>query len=332
MKLGFRVVLVLAFVVLLGIEAAQAAAAKQKLIVYTSMKESLISDLKNDFMKKNPDITVDSQSAGAGQLMAKIAAEKESGKIMADIIWTSEVPDFYRMKDDGILIKYKPQGANQIINPLEKTDDYFIPARLGTLGIVYNTKQVKNPPTSWQDLLKPEYKGAFAIANPALSGTSFVSVAMLQKTFGDDFFKALRKNGAKVGKGSGQVVDDTASGELAACLGVDYITFDKIGKGATLAMAYPKEILLIPSPIAILRDTKSLDAAKKWVDYMISKDAQQIVANNGTLPVRTDVVVPAKFNLPKVVDAQKNGIKIDYIQMIKERDSRVKSFLDIMQK
>ena len=325
-----KLALVLAFVVLLGLEGAWAA--KQKLIVYTSMKESLISALKADFMKKNPDIEVDSQSAGAGQLMAKIAAERESGRIMADIIWTSEVPDFYKMKDDGILIKYRPKGVEQIVNPLEKTDDYFAPARLGTLGIVYNTRDIKTPPKSWKDLLNKEYKGAFAIANPALSGTSFVSVAMLQKTFGDQFFRDLRKNGAKVGKGSGQVVDDTASGELAACLGVDYITFDKVEKGANLAMAYPKELLMIPSPIAILKDTKVLDAAKKWVDYMMSKDAQQIVANNGTLPVRKDVVVPSKFNLPTVDEAQKNGIKVDYIQMIKERDQRVKGFLDIMQK
>ncbi|MDR3244025.1 MAG: ABC transporter substrate-binding protein [Elusimicrobiota bacterium] len=330
MKFRVKAVLVLLVVVFLGAQIAEAA--KEKLIVYTSMKESLISALKTDFMKKNPNIEVDSQSAGAGQLMAKIAAERESGKIMADIIWTSEVPDFYKMKADGLLIKYKPQGANQIINPLENTDDYFTPARLGTLGIVYNTKQVKNPPTSWKDLYKKEYNKAFAIANPALSGTSFVSVAMLQKAFGDQFYRDLRKNGAKVGKGSGQVVDDTASGELAACLGVDYITFDKIDKGANLAMAYPPEILLIPSPTGILKDTKVLSAAKKWIDYMITKDAQQIVANSGTLPVRTDVTVPAKYNLPKVADAQKNGIKVDYIQMIQERDSRVKSFLDIMQK
>ncbi|MDR0485632.1 MAG: ABC transporter substrate-binding protein [Elusimicrobiota bacterium] len=319
-------------VLALFLSAEIAGAAKQKLIVYTSMKESLIKALKDDFMKKNPDIEVDSQSAGAGQLMAKIAAERESGRIMADIIWTSEVPDFYKMKDDKILIQYRPKGADQIINPLEKTDNYFTPARLGTLGIVYNTKQVKTPPKKWQDLFGKEFNKAFAIANPALSGTSYVSVAMLQQTFGDGFFKDLRKNGAKVGKGSGQVVDDTASGELAGCLGVDYITFDKVDKGATLAMAFPPELLVIPSPIAILKDTKVLDAAKKWVDYMITKDAQQIVANNGTLPVRSDVVVPSKYNLPKAADALKNGIKVDYIKMINERDARVKSFLDIMQK
>jgi iron(III) transport system substrate-binding protein len=303
-----------------------------KIIVYTSMKESLISELKALFVKQNPGVDMDYQSAGAGSLMAKIAAERESGRIMADIIWTSEVPDFYRMKQDGILIQYKPQGAGEILNPLENTEDYFIPARLGTLGIVYNTRQVKTPPTRWSDLTGADFKGAFSIADPALSGTSFVSVALLKEKFGDDFFRSIRANGATIGKGSGQVVDDTASGELAGCLGVDYITFDKIDKGATLAIAYPPEVLLIPSPVAILKDTKALPAAQKFVDFMLTKEAQEIIASNGTLPTRKDVAVPAKFNLPKVDDAVANGIKIDYLQVMGEREDRIAAFKAIMQK
>jgi len=319
------IVFLLLFVGLVGVFAQTS-----KIIVYTSMKESLIADLKNDFVKKNRDIDMDYQSAGAGSLMAKIAAEGQSGRIMADIIWTSEVPDFYKMKSDGILIKYKPKGVEQILNPLVATEDYFFPARLGTLGIVYNTRQIKKAPATWRDLLAKEYNGAFSIADPSLSGTSFVSVAMLKEAFGDQFFTDLRKNGAIIGKGSGQVVDDTASGELAACLGVDYITFDKVDKGATLAMAYPKEILLIPSPIAILKDTRALPAAQRFIDYMMTKDAQQIVADNGTLPVRNDVAVSTKYNLPKIADAMANGIKVDYIKMMSERESRIDSFKKIM--
>jgi iron(III) transport system substrate-binding protein len=303
-----------------------------KLIVYTSMKESLISGIKEEFVRQNPGVDMDYQSAGAGSLMAKIAAERESGRIMADIIWTSEVPDFFKMKNEGILIQYKPNGAGDILNPLEGTDDYFIPARLGTLGIVYNTKNIKTPPLEWSDLLKPEFKDAFSIADPALSGTSFVSVALLKEKFGDDFFRQIRANGAVIGNGSGQVVDDTASGELSACLGVDYIAFDKIEKGATLAIAYPPEILCIPSPVAILKDTQSLAAAQKFVDFMLTKAAQQIIAENGTLPTRKDVTVPAKYNLPRAEDAMNNGIKIDYPQMMNEREERIAAFKAIMQK
>ena len=83
----------------------------KKLIIYTSMKESLIRGIVDGFKKQNPGIEVDYQSAGAGKLMAKIAAERQSGKVLADVIWTSEVPDFYNMKSNHsgltIISKYK---------------------------------------------------------------------------------------------------------------------------------------------------------------------------------------------------------------------------------
>jgi iron(III) transport system substrate-binding protein len=295
------------------------------------MKESMIADLVKDFSAKNPDVPIDYQSAGAGKLMAKIATERESGQIMADVIWTSEVPDFFSMKQEGILMQYKPTGAENVLNPLENTEDYFIPARLGTLGIAYNTTFVKEPPKEWSDLFGEQFKDAFAIANPSQSGTAYVSVAMLEEKFTDKIFKDLRSNGALVGQGSGQVVDDTASGELYASLAVDYITFDKVNSGATIAMAYPPEMLVVPSPIGIFKDTKKPDAAKKFLDYIITEDAQTIIASNGTLPVLASVKLPDKYNIPSAEEALSRAIKVDYQKMMAEKESRVNAFLKIMQ-
>ena len=309
-----------------------AASAEQKLFVYTSMKESMIGDLKIAFAKKQPDIKLDFQSAGAGKLMAKIAAERESGKIMAVVLWTSEVPDFYQLKTQGLLQPYMPTELKQILNPLPDYDGSFTAVRLGTLGIAYNTRLIKEAPKTWADVQKPAFKGAYGIANPALSGTAYMSVAVLSKAFGWGYFEALRANGAKMGKGSGQVVDDTASGDLLASLAVDYITLDKVDKGATLALVYPPEMLVIPSPIAIFRNSPNTEAAKKFVDFVLSKDGQAIIANEGTLPVRADVTVPARYKLPTVADAMKRAMKIDYQQIMTEKEATIKKFTDIMQK
>jgi iron(III) transport system substrate-binding protein len=328
--MGKRMVsLVLAGVLVLG--AAGFANAGSKLIVYTSMKESLIGQLREAFIKKHPDVDMDYQSAGAGKLMAKIAAERESGKILADVLWTSEVPDFYQLRQQGMLEKYISPEVKNTVNPLTDFDGSFTPARIGTLGIAYNTRFIKEPPRTWQDLFKPPFKGAYGIANPALSGTAYVSVAMLEKAFGWEYFQKLKANGAKMGKGSGQVVDDTASGDLVASLAVDYITNDKIEKGATIALAYPPEVLAIPSPVAMFKGSPNLDAARKFVDFLLSKPGQEIIVQEGTLPVRTDVVVPAKFGLPSPEDAVKRAIKVDYLQMIAEKEATIKKFADIMQ-
>jgi iron(III) transport system substrate-binding protein len=236
------------------------------------------------------------------------------------------------MKKQDLLQAYIPAESKLLLNPLPDYDGSFTAVRLGTLGIAYNTRLIKEAPKTWTDVQKPAFKGAYGIANPALSGTAYMSVAVLSKAFGWGYFEALRANGAKMGKGSGQVVDDTASGDLLASLAVDYITLDKVDKGATLALVYPPEMLLIPSPIAIIKNSPNTEAAKKFVDYVLSKEGQTVIANEGTLPVRADVKVPERFKLPLVEDAVKRAMKIDYQAIMAEKEATIKKFTDIMQK
>ncbi|GJH43392.1 ABC transporter substrate-binding protein [Pasteurella canis] len=313
----------------LGMAVVNVAQANEQLIVYTSMKESLIGALKAKFNEKHPEVAMDYQSAGAGKLMAKIAAEKESGQIMADVIWTSEVPDFFKMKANGMLKTYVSPEVEHIVNPLPDFDGSFTPIRLGTLGIAYNTRFVKEPPVEWADITGSKYKGAFGIANPALSGTSYMSVALLKSTFGWEFFEKIKANKGKVGKGSGQVIDDTASGDLLASLAVDYITNDKIKKGAQLKLVYPKEMLVIPSPAAIFKGTKNPASAQKFIDFLLSEDAQKIIAHEGTLPVRKGITTLE--GMPTVEDAISRAIPIDYQAILTEKEETVKKFAQILQ-
>ena len=65
---------------------------------------------------------------------------------------------------------------------------------------------------------------------------------------------------------------------------------------------------------------------------MLTQEAQEIIAGNGTLPTRRDVAIPAKYNLPAVDQAVANGIQIDYLQIMGEREQRIADFKAIMQK
>ena len=311
-------------------ENANGKAAGNKLMIYTSMKESLIGGIVEGFKAKNPGIEVDWQSAGAGKIMAKLDAERQSGHLMADIIWTSEVPDFYQMKNEGLLEQYQPNGFDELLNPFDDYDGSFTAARLGTLGIVINTNKITTDPAGWETIATdPLYKNSFGIADPALSGTALMSIALLEKQFGWDYIVRLHDNGATKSKGSGRVIDDTADGVLNACLGVDYITAGKIDKGAPLKMVYPQELLTVPSPVAIFKDADHKDNAKKFVDYLVSQEAQQMVANAGAVPVRRDVQMPKKYNLPAPEDALENGIKIDYNEVLENKDETVKKFSNL---
>lgn len=302
----------------------------KKLVIYTSMKESLIGGIIEGFKKQNPGVEVDYQSAGAGKIMAKLEAERQSGQLLADIIWTSEVPDFYEMKAQGMLEQYQPSNFKELLNPFDDYDGSFTAARLGTLGIVINTEKVKNAPTSWEEIAtNPLYKDSFGIADPALSGTAFMSVALLEKQFGWNYLERLRENGAIKSKGSGRVVDDTATGELNACLGVDYITAAKIDKGSKLQMVYPKELLMVPSPVAIFKDAPNKNLAKKFVDYLLTQEAQQMIANSGTVPVRRDIKMPEKYNLPAPEVALDTGIKINYPDVMSQKEEIIQKFSEL---
>ena len=304
--------------------------AGEQLMVYTSMKESLIGSLRDAFIKKHPEVAFDYYSAGAGKLMAKIAAERQSGKMTVDVLWHSEVPDFYKLKQDGLLEKYISPEAKNVKSPVKDPDSYFTPARLATLGIAYNTKKVTNPPKGWNDLLEPRFKGGFGIANPAISGTAFVSVAMMVNTFGWQYIEKLAQNGAIMGQGSGQVVDDTASGDLMAALAVDFITIDKIKKGAYLGLVFPKEFPVMPSPVAIMKGTPNRKASEKFIDFLLSKEGQTILMGSGTLSIRNDVPMPPGIGLVPADQAVERAMKLDYIKAMHEKEDIIKKFTSII--
>jgi len=302
------------------------------LVIYTSMKESLINSLVEAFERLYDDISVETKIAGAGTLMADITNEHERGGVRADVIWTSEIPDFYNMKENGLLLQYTPAGAGAIINPLTDSDGYFYPARLGTMGIAYNTDLVTQPPEKWDDLLKQEFKDNFSIADPTTSGTALMSVILLNHEFGQEFFRNLRDNGAFIGRGSSQVIEDVASGELAACLAVDYITFDMMDSGAPIALVYPEEMLVIPSPVAIFEGSYNVDAAKLFVDFLLTEEAQQIIATIGTLPVLDVVPLTDLYRgIPSIADAMKRAIELRDSDMMSVKFDVLANFIAIME-
>src|SRR5512143_1551020 len=99
-RLIFLLVLPLIFV-----SFSSSALARVELVVYTSVKDVLIDRLRDVFVRKCPDIDLDYYSTGAGKLMVKIASELQSGMVGADVLWTSEISDFYRLKHWGALEK-----------------------------------------------------------------------------------------------------------------------------------------------------------------------------------------------------------------------------------
>ena len=321
----------LSLVVGLCMLAAPLGATAEELLVYTSMKASLMEKIKAGLAEKHPEISLRYTSSGAGKLMAKIAEERQQGHVQADIFWTSEVPDFYILKAEGLLAPYTPADFKAALNPFPDYDGSFSAVRLGTLAIAYNTDKIKTPPATWQALAEPQFKGAFGIADPAKSGTAYMAVALLERKFGWKYFQSLADNEAIVSADSGEVVKDVAEGRLAACLAVDYIAQKFIAEGAPMGLAYPPQMLVVPSPMAIIKGSPHTTAARLFMDYLFSNEGQRIIAGEGTLPVRPDAALPEKYGLPLPLDALQRSIPINYATLQTRKNEILREFNTIMQ-
>ena len=86
---------------------------------------------------------------------------------------------------------------------------------------------------------------------------------------------------------------------------------------------------MVPSPIAILKNADHMDIAKKFVDYILTQEAQQKVADAGTVPVREDVKMPEKYNLPTPKHAIQNSIKINYMTILPHKDDTIRKFSNL---
>eukprot|EP00913_Durusdinium_trenchii_P021250 g19963.t1 len=299
----------------LGILSATANAAD--LVLYTSQPNEDAQATVNGFMQANPAIKVEWVRDGTPQIMAKLNAEIQAGNPVADVLLIADTVTLERMKQAGQLLAYKAPEAANFDASLYDADGYYYSTKLITTGIVYNT-QASMKPESWSDLAKPEAKGLVTMPSPLASGAALIHAQTLAAVpgLGWDFYKQLKANGAVASGGNGGVLKAVASGEKAYGVVVDYMPLREKAKGAPVEFVFPKEgVSAVTEPAAILASTKHADAAKKFIDYLLSQEGQNLAAKLGYIPARKGVALPPgypareKINvLPlKASDALKNS-------------------------
>ncbi|MGE0075317.1 MAG: ABC transporter substrate-binding protein [Sphaerochaetaceae bacterium] len=311
-----------------GAEAASSGEAKQNVMLYSSLKDSQLAAIKEGFMKKYPNITMDYYTAGTGNVMTKLATEQQAGGISADIIWVGDPTNYIDFKEQGLLMPYDSPAAASIPEKFKDPDRLYMSARLIMLGFVYNTNLVKGNsiPKTWEDLLKPEFKDYVAMTDPTTSGTTLFTVAGLVQNprYGWSYFEKLKANGLKLENGSSGVVNKAAAGEYKVSIGVDYIARTVMAQGATIGFVYPdNDIPIIESPIAIIKNTKNVEAAKKLYDYIISEDGQSVLLEEYTMPINPNMKLE---NAIDVTVAEAKMLSVDPIVLVRDKLSMLEKF------
>ena len=277
--------------------ASTAMAQEGKLILYTSQPNTDAQATIDAFKAKFPKVEMTFVRDGTPRVMAKLRAEIEAGQAQADVLLIADAVTMAGLKAEGRLLGHESADVSAYPAGLHDTDKTWFSTKLITTGIVYNSKAPFKP-TSWTDLLKPEAKGLVVMPSPLASGAALIHAAALTGTLdgGWGYFEKLKANGAVAAQGNGDVLKQVAGGEKLFGMIVDFLAIREKCKGSPLEFVFPLEgVSAIGEPVAILKSSKNPTAAKAFVDFLISKEGQELAARQGYIAAHPTVTLPPGY-------------------------------------
>ncbi len=240
----------------------------------------------------------------SGEVLAR--AESEGGKPMADLWFGGGADSFIKARDMGLLEAYKSPEAETVPSQYKDPDGYWTGVSLLMAGFLVNTDVLAEKnltlPQLWADLVKPEYKDAVLVADPAISATTFTVAACLLQKLGPEegwkYLEALGKNVAFFTKSSSDPQKKVVAGEMAVSivpLSKELIT---LKAKSQVQAVFPKDgIPWMPSAVAIFKNARNPVAAKAFVDWALSVEGQKIIqGKDPRIMVRPEITIPKEMD------------------------------------
>ena len=255
-----------------------------KLNVMASPQQDWIDAQVKAFRTKTSIDTAASRLSG-GEALAKLKAE--AGNPSFDVWWGSPSDSFISAKKQGLLTPYKSPSAAEIPDKYKDKDGNWTGIYVGSIGWAINTKRAaeKNipEPQTWDDLLKPVYKGEVVMAHPATSGTALTSMATVLQLKGrkeDEFWKwakSFHNNVLQYTKSGAGPMAILERAEATVGVVFSHDIFVSVEKGLPIKLLFPKDGTGYEvGAMALIKGAKNVASAKKWIDWALTKDGQEI--------------------------------------------------------
>ncbi len=275
----------------------QAFAASGKLVLYTSQPNKDAQQTVDAFKKAHPDVDVEWVRDGTTKVMAKLRAEFAAGAPKPDVLLIADVVNMEQLKSEGRLMAYDAAPVAGYEAGIHDADKTYFSTKLITTGIVYNTGAPMKP-TDWDDLVKPEAKGLVAMPSPLTSGAAAIHMSALTSNpnFGWAYYEKLAANGVSPKGGNGGTFKAVASGEKLYGMVVDFLPIRQKAEGAPVEFVFPESgVTAVTEPAAILSTASNVDAAKAFIDFLLSREGQELALSQGYLAAHPDVATPDGF-------------------------------------
>jgi iron(III) transport system substrate-binding protein len=190
-----------------------AAKAEGTVTVYCTQDQDIATATANAFQKAVPGISVRVLRLASTQLNSRLVAEVQSGVNEDDVFCSPDLsvytdhPDWWIPLTPDIIpaISKLPQRA---------VNSQYILLAQGVVLLAYNTSLVPEgtAPKTWEDVLKPEYKGKGLLVDPRNSTTYISWLDYMDKKYGDDFVKKLRDQNFQIVSAGSPAVQEVAAG------------------------------------------------------------------------------------------------------------------------
>ena len=303
------------------------ALAAQEVTVYTAFETDILAKYKTAFENENPDVKIKWVRDSTGIMTAKLLAEKNNPR--AEVVWGLAGSSMALLKNEGILTPYTPQGVESLrtsLNDPQSSQAWFGNDAFFN-AVCFNeivAKQLNLPePKTWEDLTNPVYKGHIAMPNPASSGTGYMQVSAWLQNMGEDqgwnYMNKLDKNIAHYTHSGSKPCVQAGMGEVAIGISMASRGAKLKTQGAPLAVITPKGIGWESEAVGLVKPS---DAAKRVVDWSISKSANELYIEMYPVVGHQDVTATVK-NFPNV---EKNMAKMDFARMGNERAQVLKTW------
>lgn len=288
-----------------------------------------------DLFTQKTGIPVSYLRATTGELVNRVIAEKDDPQ--ADILLGGASSYHIKLDEEGALESYSSPVAKNLPSYAVASDSTWTGFCVLTLGIGINAKRFaekfpqKSYPKTWEDLTDPAYKGEVVLTNPVASSTAYLFVQDQLQRLGSEkgweYLAALTKNVGQFPDSGSAPAKLVGTGEYA--LGVSYIhALAKYkAQGFDVESVAPPQSVGDVDCIAILKNTKNLKGAKAFVDFMLSKEAQELMSSiDFTIPVNPEAKAVAGSVAIKDLDL----IDYDVKKAAEEKDEVLAKWSEIV--
>ncbi|WP_246739558.1 ABC transporter substrate-binding protein [Martelella sp. HB161492] len=304
-----------------------AAHAEETITLYTSQPPEVAQQTVDAFEALNPDIKVNWTRNGTSALMNVMRAEQEAGKVQADVLLVADPINLGTLKAEGMLMAYPDAPVADYDPATYDKDMTYFGTKAITTGIAYNTENAE-PVESWNDLLKEENRGQIAVPSPLYSGAALNHLHALinDPAIGWAFYEGLNKLDIVPEGGNGPGTKAVASGMAKYAIIVDANALKAKADGSPVDYIAPKDgVSFIGEPVAIMKTTEHAEAAKKFVDFLLSEKGQELVAEQGYIPLMPGVAGPDGY--PDLSSMKLLGYDVD--AAVKNNDAVTAKFSEI---